>query len=199
MTGPAAPLTLASGSAIRAAILAGAKVAFDIVRPDVDEEAIKKAARAEGLTLHETAQRLADAKALSVAAPGPVLGSDQILSFEGEGYDKPRTREEARARLALLQGRPHTLINATAIARGGRIVFRHLEEPRLSMRAMTDDEIDAYLDAAGPDILSSVGAYQVEALGARLFERIDGDYFAVLGLALYPVLGYLRREGLLAF
>ncbi|OFX02639.1 MAG: hypothetical protein A3E78_07925 [Alphaproteobacteria bacterium RIFCSPHIGHO2_12_FULL_63_12] len=199
MTSGAARLTLASASAIRAAILANAGVAFDVVRPDVDEDAIKKAARAEGLTLPETAQHLADAKALAVRAAGPVLGADQILSFEGQGYDKPRTREEARARLALLQGRPHTLINALTIAREGRVVFRHLEEPRLFMRALSPAEIDAYLDAAGPDILASVGAYQVEALGARLFERIEGDYFAVLGLSLHPVLGYLRRAGLLAF
>lgn len=199
MTSNAARLTLASASAIRAAILANAGVAFDVVRPDVDEDAIKIAARAEGHTLQETAQRLADAKALAVRAPGPVLGADQILSFEGQGFDKPRSIEEARARLTLLQGRPHTLINAVSIARGGRVVFRSLEEPRLFMRALTLAEIDAYLSAAGPDILASVGAYQVEALGARLFERIEGDYFAVLGLSLHPVLGYLRREGLLAF
>lgn len=199
MSDPSARLTLASASAIRAAILEGAKIAFDIVRPDVDEDAIKKTAQGEGLSLRETAQRLADAKALAVKAPGPVLGSDQILAFEGRGFDKPATLDDARARLRLLQGRPHRLINAVAIARGGRIVFRHLDEPQLSMRAMTDAEIDAYLDAAGEEILSSVGAYRIEGLGSRLFDKIDGDYFAVLGLSLYPVLGYLRREGLLAF
>ena len=199
MTHPPARLTLASGSAIRAAILEGAKVAFDVIRPDVDEAAIKKDAEGEGLSLRATAQRLADAKALSVKARGPVLGSDQILAFEGRGFDKPATIADARARLKLLQGRRHSLINAIAIAEGGRIVFRHLDEPQLLMRQMSDAEIDAYLVAAGEEILSSVGAYQIEALGSRIFERIDGDYFAVLGLSLYPVLGYLRREGLLAF
>lgn len=192
-------LILASGSAIRARILEGAGVPFDIVRPEVDEDAIRKKALGEGRTLRETAQLLADAKALAVNAAPPVIGSDQILAFEGRGFDKPRTMEEARERLKLLQGRRHTLINAVSIARGGRIVFRHVEEPALHMRAMTDEEIAAYLDAAGDEILSSVGAYQVEALGSRLFDRIDGDYFAVLGLSLYPLLGYLRREGLLAF
>lgn len=199
MTRPATRLTLASASAIRARILDAAKVAFDVVRPDVDEEAIKKSSLAAGLSLQDTARRLADAKALAVRAEGPVLGSDQILAFEGRGFDKPRSIEDARARLKLLQGRRHSLINAISIAREGRVVFRHLDEPQLLMRAMSDDEIDAYLDAAGDEILSSVGAYQVEALGSRLFDRIDGDYFAVLGLSLYPVLGYLRREGLLAF
>lgn len=198
MTGEAR-IVLASGSAIRARILEGAGVPFDIVRPDVDEDAIRKTALGESRTLRETAQRLADAKALAVNAGAPVIGSDQILAFEGRGFDKPRTIDEARERLKLLQGRRHTLINAVAVARGGKIVFRHVEEPALLMRAMTDGEIAAYLDAAGDEILSSVGAYQVEALGSRLFDRIDGDYFAVLGLSLYPLLGYLRREGFLAF
>lgn len=194
-----ARLILASGSAIRARILEGAGIPFDIVRPEVDEDAIRKKALGEGRSLQETAQLLADAKALGAKTRGPVIGSDQILAFEGRGFDKPRTMEEARARLKLLQGRRHTLINAVSIARDGKIVFRHVEEPALHMRAMTDAEIGAYLDTAGDEILSSVGAYQVEALGSRLFDRIDGDYFAVLGLSLYPLLGYLRREGLLAF
>ncbi len=194
-------LVLASGSRIRARILQEAGVRFEIVRPDINEDAIKAAANRGGASLRETAKQLADAKALAVRAGAQtlVLGSDQMMAFEGRGFDKPRTIAEARARLLLLQGRPHTLINAVAVARAGDIVFRHLDEPTLFMRTMTENEIDAYLDAAGEDILASVGAYQVEALGARLFDRIDGDYFAVLGLSLMPVLGYLRREGMLAF
>lgn len=195
------PLVLASGSEIRARILRAAGISFEIVRPDVDEAALKEEAQAAGLSLPDTAQSLADAKALAVktGADRLVLGSDQILAFEGRGFDKPRTLAEAAARLRLLQGRRHSLINAVSIARAGKIVFRHLDEPQLYMRTLTDAEIDAYLDAAGEEILSSVGAYQIEALGSRLFERIDGDYFAVLGLALAPVLGYLRRERMLAF
>lgn len=195
------PLVLASGSEIRARILRAAGISFEIVRPDVDEAALKEEAQAAGLSLPDTAQSLADAKALAVktGADRLVLGSDQILAFEGRGFDKPRTLAEAAARLRLLQGRRHSLINAVSIARAGKIVFRHLDEPQLYMRTLTDAEIDAYLDAAGEEILSSVGAYQIEALGIRLFERIDGDYFAVLGLALAPVLGYLRRERMLAF
>ncbi|NWG91062.1 MAG: Maf-like protein [Parvularculaceae bacterium] len=193
-------LILASGSAIRARLLSAAGVAFEIVRPEVDEAAIKARAREAGLSLREVAQRLADAKACAVDRRGAlVLGSDQIMTFEGRGYDKPRSMAEARERLALLQGKPHTLINAVSIARAGEIVFRRVDEPRLHMRAMRDDEIAAYLAAAGEGILDSVGAYQVEALGARLFERIDGDFFAVLGLSLLPVLGYLRAEGLLEY
>ncbi len=194
-------LILASGSEIRAHILRAAGIPFDIVRPDVDEAAIKAKAAAAGLSLDQIAQRLADEKSRSVSAEDGalVLGSDQILAFEGQGFDKPRTMNEAGERLKMLQGRAHTLINAVSIARNGEIVFRSLDQPTLHMRAMTDDEISAYLAEAGDDILSSVGAYQVEAIGIRLFDRIDGDYFAVLGLALAPALGYLRRAGMLAF
>lgn len=193
-------LILASGSAIRAEILKGAGTPFEIVRPDVDEDAIKRSALDAGRTLGQTAQILADAKALAVTdADAYILGSDQILNFKGKGFDKPRTMAEARERLKTLQGKRHSLINAVSLARDGEIVFRNLEEPSLYMRAMTDAEIDAYLAEAGRDILSSVGAYQVEALGGRLFDKIEGDYFAVLGLSLFPLLGYLRREGFLAF
>lgn len=199
MTGAVKKITLASGSAIRAAILRGAGVDFDIVRPAVDESAIKEAALAEGKTLRDAAQLLADAKAQAVAAAGAVIASDQILNFRGRGFDKPQSMDEARERLLELQGAAHSLINAVTIARDGEIAFRHIDEPRLFMRPMTANEIDMYLAAAGEDILESVGAYQVEALGSRLFDKIEGDYFAVLGLSLHPVLGYLRREGFLAF
>ncbi|MEZ5892722.1 MAG: nucleoside triphosphate pyrophosphatase [Parvularculaceae bacterium] len=199
MTAAARTITLASGSVIRAAILKGAGVEFAVIRPDVDEAAIKRLALAGGKTLQETAQLLADEKARAVKAPGAIIASDQILNFEGQGFDKPSSMDEARQRLAALQGREHSLINAVTIMRDGEIAFRRVDEPRLLMRAMSASEIDAYLKAAGSEILASVGAYQVEGLGSRLFERIEGDYFAVLGLALHPVLGYLRREGFLAF
>jgi len=194
-------IVLASGSAIRARVLAAAGVAFEVARPDVDEAAIKAAASRDGLALTAIAQRLADAKALAVGPQSGaiILASDQLMAFDGRAYDKPHTMGEARARLRLLQGRAHTLINAVAIAQGGKIVFRHLDTPTLFMRTMSDAEIDAYLEEAGDEILSSVGAYQVEALGARLFDRVEGDYFAVLGLALMPVLGFLRDEGALAY
>lgn len=194
-------IILASGSAIRAAILKGAGLAFEQARPEVDEDALKQAnVRAEA-GLEETAMTLAEAKALAVRADEDalVIGSDQILEFEGRAHDKPADMAEARARLLALQGAAHTLINAAAVARNGEIVWRHLERPRLFMRKMDAGEIDAYLVAAGEDILASVGAYQVEGLGARLFHRIEGDYFAVLGLSLFPLLDALRREGALDF
>lgn len=193
MTAPA--LVLASGSAIRAAILTNAGVAFRAEKPPVDEDALKR--RLAGGDLEDLAMALAEAKALAVKAPGDfVLGADQILEFEGRPFDKARTMAEARQRLIALEGRSHTLINAAAIARDGVIVYRHLARPKLLMRTMTAADIDAYLEKAGEAALASVGCYQVEALGAGLFEHIEGDYFAVLGLALLPLLGFLRGRGL---
>lgn len=195
------PIILASGSAIRADILRGAGVAFEAINPDVDEDAIKRQAADEDADLEKTAERLADAKCLAVAKdnPGLVIGSDQILEFQGRAYDKPKDIEGAQARLMEMQGKAHTLINAIAVARGGALIWRHVARPKLTMRALTAAEIDAYLEAAGEDILSSVGAYQIEKAGARLFEKTEGDYFAVLGLSLFPLLGLLRREGAIEF
>lgn len=194
-------IVLASGSAIRAAILRDAGVPFEVMKPDVDEGEVKAQGRRDGLDLETLAMRLAEAKCMDIAAKTSaiVIGSDQIMEFEGRAYDKPATMEEARMRLIETQGAAHTLINAIAVAREGRIVWRNLDRLKLVMRAMTEAEIDAYLGACEPDILHSVGAYQVEKLGARLFERIEGDHFAVLGLSLYPLLDLLRREGALEF
>jgi len=193
------PIILASGSAIRARILEGAGVPFRVVKPDVDEGAIKRANA--GIDLEALAMRLAEAKALAADAPPAalVIGSDQILEFKGSAFDKPASMDEARSRLLEMAGAAHTLINAVAVAKGGEIVFRHLDRPKLFVRALVENELDDYLDAAGPDILASVGAYQVESFGARLFEKIEGDYFAVLGLSLFPLLAFLRREGAIGF
>ena len=194
-------IILASGSAIRREILTGADITFEVMKPDVDEDVIKEAGRGEGLDLESLAMRLAETKCMDIASKtnAIVIGSDQIMEFEGRAYDKPADMKAAKARLMETQGAPHTLINAIAVARDGKIVWRNLDRPTLVMRALSETEIDAYLEAAGPDILHSVGAYQIEKLGSRLFERIEGDHFAVLGLSLYPLLDFLRREGAIAF
>ena len=194
-------LILASGSAIRAKILTDAGVDFEVMKPDVNEDAIKKVCAEDGLHHEATAAKLADAKALAVKARDGaiVLGSDQIMVHRGQAYDKPKDLAEAADRLETLQGDVHTLVNAVSFAQDGRTVYRNMDCPNLYMRAMTRDEIDAYIEEAGPAILSSVGAYQVERLGARLFDRIEGDYFAVLGLSLFPVLKFLRKAGLVEY
>ena len=194
-------IILASGSAIRAAILNAAGLDFEVVKPGVDEAVIKTGAAKQGLDPEKTAMILAEAKCRAVAVKHTdiVIASDQILEFKGRIYDKPETMEEARDRLIKMQGAPHTLINAIAVAREGEIIWRHLDRPKLLMRALSREEIDDYLAAAGPEILHSVGAYQIEKLGGRLFEKIEGDHFAVLGLSLFPLLSLLRREKAIVF
>ena len=167
----------------------------------MDETAIKTAATKAGLDPVEIAAQLADAKCLDVARQheGIVIGSDQILEFEGRIYDKPQSMAAARSRFLTMQGAPHTLINAITVARDGDVIWRHIDRPTLYLRPLSAVEIDDYLAAAGPDILHSVGAYQIEKYGSRLFQKIDGDHYAVLGLSLFPLLALLRREQAIAF
>ncbi|NNL89367.1 MAG: shikimate dehydrogenase [Marinicaulis sp.] len=193
-----ASIILASGSTIRAEILRSHGVNFSIIKPGVDEDTVKKECAEQNLDLETMAMRLAEEKCMAVARdnPGFVIGSDQILEFENRAYDKPNDMGEARARITELAGKPHSLINATALALDGTIVWRNLARPVLKIRPLEDAEVDAYIDAAGPAILSSVGAYQIEtAPGAQLFESIAGDRYAVLGLALYPLLKAMRING----
>ena len=191
-------LVLASGSAIRAAILKGAGLDFRVQKPAVDEDEIKR--EMAGEDLEEIAMALAVRKALAVRAPGAlVIGSDQIMEFEGRAFDKPKSMEEARDRLLDMQGKAHTLINAVAVAKDGAVIYRRLDRPKLVMRAMTKMDIEAYLNTAGEGDLASVGAYQIESLGAHLFEQIEGDHFAVLGISLYPLLGFLAGQGVRPF
>jgi len=191
-------LVLASASAIRALILRNAGVDFEIARPAIDEDAQKR--MLGDLPSEQLAAALARAKALSIDRPGAiVIGSDQILEFDGVRYDKPGSLEEAADRLHAMQGREHRLVNGLCIAEGGAPVHETIAVSRLRMRPMGRDAIDAYLRAAGPEALASVGAYQVEGLGARLFDAIDGDYFSVLGLPLLPLLGALRERGALSW
>ncbi len=193
-----ARIILASTSAIRRKILAASGVPFAVIRPPTDEEALKRALESEGLAPAGLAAALARAKAQSVAAPGAyVIGADQIMEMDGEIFDKPTSMTAAADRLARCAGREHRLINAVAVARDGAVVFENTDVVTLEMRAMTRADVNAYLEMAGEDVLASVGAYQVEALGSRLFERIEGDYFAVLGLSLFPLLRFLRTEGAL--
>ncbi len=191
-------LTLASGSAIRASILRSHSISFDVIKPGVDESIIKTEAAETGADLQSIAMALAEAKCLAVAksTTGFVVGADQILEFEGEAFDKPRSMEEARGRMNAMAGKTHSLINATVLASDGEIVWRNLERPKLTIRAMTPASIDRYFEAAGEEVLASVGAYQVETdEGAALFDRISGDWFAVQGLAVYPLLDQLRQRG----
>jgi septum formation protein len=190
-------LILASGSATRAAMLRAAGLSFAVERPPVDEESVKASLRAEGLAPRDQADALAEIKAISVSRrrKGLVIGGDQMLALEGEAFDKPPTRELAREQLLRLRGKTHHLICAAVIAKDGAPIWRRIETPKLTMRNFSEAFLDSYLDAAGDDILASVGGYQLEGLGAQLFESVEGDYFSILGLPLLSVLAFLRTHG----
>jgi septum formation protein len=193
-------VVLASQSSARRAVLQGAGVPFEATVSGVDEEALKTRLLAQGYGPRGVAEALAEEKALTVsrARSGLVIGADQTLELEGGLYDKVATLDEARERLRRLRARPHHLHSAVVLAQDGKIVWRETESATLTMRAFTDGFIDAYLAAEGDAALGSVGCYRLEGMGAQLFEQIEGDYFAILGLPLLGLLGVLRREGVLA-
>jgi len=196
-------LVLASGSAIRARILRNAGIPFEVVKPGVDEAPIKQAGLAAGDPFRDIALSLAQAKATAVVnkvgSDDVVLGSDQVMVHGQTLYDKPKDFHEARERFLKLAGQPHNLINGTVLYRGDACIYRHIAESTLTFRPFTAEEIDRYLAEAGPDILNAVGAYQVEVTGIRLFSDIDGEYNAILGLALLPFLPVLRDLAIIDF
>jgi septum formation protein len=197
----AAPaLILASASSARRAVLEGAGLRFEIRVAGVDEASIKEAAQLEGIPPEDAALMLADAKAARVAAQAPdalVIGADQLLVCEDTWFDKPPDMAAARGHLQRLRGRQHELVTALVCHRGGQRIWQHVEKPRLAMRDFSDAFLEAYLAAEGEAVLSSVGAYRLEGHGAQLFDRIEGDQPAILGLPLLPLLGFLRQHGVL--
>lgn len=192
-------IILASGSASRRALMSGAGVECDAVKPNVDEDAAKATMRQEGLAISDQAMALAELKAIKISRqrPGLVIGGDQMLALDGVAFDKPKDMAEARSHLERLSGKTHTLETAIIVAENGEPVWRHLARPKLTVRPLSDAFIDAYLDRCGEALLSTVGAYQLESMGAQIFTRIEGDYFTILGLPLLPLLDYLRVRGVL--
>ncbi|MEE2920765.1 MAG: Maf family protein [Pseudomonadota bacterium] len=192
-------IVLASGSQSRRAVLAAAGVEADTVKPNVDEDAAKAAFRADGMSVRDQAMQLAELKSVKVSMreQGLVIGCDQMLSLDGEAFDKPVNLEDARNHLRKLSGKVHTLETAIVICEDGKPVWRHLARPRLTVRPLSGPFIETYVDTVGDPLMSTVGAYQLEGLGAQLFTRIEGDYFSILGLPLLPLLDYLRTRGVL--
>ncbi len=193
------PLILASQSRARQMLLANAGISHEAIPADIDERALQKDS---GLsTPGEIARLLAAEKARFVSSQNPgryVVGADQTLAVGGRLFSKPAGRTAAAEQLRLLAGQRHELHSAFAVARDGKILLADVSIAGMTMRRLSESEIEAYLDQAGEAVTTSVGAYQLEGLGVHLFERIEGDHFTILGLPLLPLLAYLRSERLLA-
>ena len=194
-------LILASASAVRAHLLREAGVTFGVRPAHVDEAGIKSSLSAEAAKPEDIANTLAEMKAVRVSSAAPdatVIGCDQVLVFDGRLLDKSPDMVTARELLASLRGQTHTLVTACVLAKAGAVTWRRLDRAVMRMRAFSDAFLDAYLREEGSAILGSVGCYHLEGRGAQLFERVDGDYFAVLGLPLIPLLAALRENEVLA-
>jgi septum formation protein len=193
-------LILASASLSRRSLLAAAGLRFAVIPAQVDEAKVKRTARADGMTAGDTALALADLKASDVARCNPdalVIGADQILVNEGVWFGKPADYDAARGQLNTLRGSSHTLATGVVCHLGNVRVWHYLAEPILTMRHFSAIFLESYLRAEGEAVTSTVGAYRLEGLGVHLFERIEGDYAAILGLPLLPLLGFLRQHGVL--
>lgn len=193
-------IILASKSAARRAVLTGAGVSFEVSVAGVDEDAVKNAMLAEGASPRDVADALAELKAIKVSRskPGFVIGSDQTLEFEGKLYDKAETVEAAAERLRTMRGKPHKLHSAVVVAKDGTPIWREIVSATLTMRDFSDEFLASYLELEGEEALGSVGCYRLEGPGAQLFSKIEGDYFAILGLPLMGLLDLFRRHGVLA-
>ena len=188
-------LILASGSAARRDLLAGAGLRFEVRAVAVDEAALREAARAEGVGAREAALLLAEAKAARIRDPEAlVIGADQILLCDDRWLEKPADLAAARAQLRFLRGREHRLVSAVVCRRHGHPVWDHVAEARLVMRPFSDEFLDVYLALEGDAVLGSVGAYRLEGPGIQLFDRVEGDHATILGLPLLPLLGFLRQH-----
>lgn len=192
------PLVLASKSAPRRAMLEAAGIPVEIRVPELDERAVEAASPGQDGPV-AVAALLARAKAKAVAAPGRlVIGADQTLALGARRFNKPHDQAAAREQLLALSGKTHHLHSAVAAVRDGQVVFGAIDTASLTMRNLSEAFVDRYMEAAGGAVSGSVGAYQLEALGIHLFEQVEGDHFAILGLPLIKLLSFLRRDGSLA-
>jgi septum formation protein len=193
------PLVLASRSKIRQTLLIAAGIPVELCPADLDERGVEVGALSQAPGA--VAALLAREKACAVAKLNTsrlILGADQTLALGVKRFTKPADRTAARAQLRALSGRTHELYSAIAFVQGGTSLFEFVGVASMTMRALSDQFLDCYLDVAGAAAITSVGGYQIEGPGIHLFERVEGDYFTVLGLPLIPALDFLRRHGSLA-
>lgn len=195
-------IVLASGSPTRQRLLHAAGVHFKVICPEVDEAVIRETLTAEDQEIDplDMAEVLARAKAEDVSARHPgcvVIGADQVLSCGGEVFRKPESIDAARDTLLNLRGRTHQLHSAVAIAEDGETEWVFTDTADLTMRRFSIAFLGSYLASAGSDVVGSVGAYQIEGPGIQLFERVEGDFFTILGLPMLPLLQELRARRLI--
>ncbi|KAB2785312.1 Maf-like protein [Brucella anthropi] len=193
-------LVLASKSPFRSALLKNAGIEFSTASADIDERAVEAPLYETGATPEEVAQVLAEAKALDVSEKNPgavVIGCDQTLSLGDEIFHKPADIEAARRQLLKFSGKTHQLNSAVVLVKDGKTLWRHVSIARMTMRDLDPGFVGRYLGRVGDIALSSVGAYQVEGPGIQLFDKIEGDYFTIVGLPLLPLLAELRKEKLI--
>lgn len=187
---------LASSSPFRAELLTKAGLIFSTDAADIEERAVEAPLVESGLDAADVAAVLAEAKALDVSARHPgalVLGADQTMALDGELLHKPANMEEARFRLLAMSGKAHALHSALALVRDGETLWRHVSTVHMHVRTLSPAFIGRYLAEVGEAALQSVGAYQIEGAGIRLFDRVEGDYFTIIGMPMLPLLAELRR------
>ncbi len=193
-------IVLASKSPFRAALLANAGVTFETTSAGIDERAVEAAIAGSGIAPEDIAMVLAEAKAAAVSGrdeAAAVIGCDQVLSLGDAVLHKCDTMDDARRRLLELSGKTHHLNSAVTLARAGEVVWRHVSVARMTVRDLDAAFVGRHLARVGDKVLQSVGAYQFEGEGIQLFDSIEGDYFAIVGLPLLPLLGQLRTMGLI--
>ncbi|WP_069188610.1 Maf family protein [Candidatus Terasakiella magnetica] len=189
-------LILASASKSRADLLRGSGLEIEVIPAHLDEEIIK----AEKLSVVETALKLSKAKAAFISKQYPdglVIGADQMMECEGVRFDKPDSLEKAKEQLQFLRGKTHRLISAVGLVKNGETLWSHHQMAELEMRNFSDGFLEDYLKQVGDDVTTTVGGYRLEEIGVQLFDRIEGDYFTILGLPLLAVLDFLRKQDMI--
>ncbi len=192
-----APVILASGSEARARLLRDVGIKFSVAPAGVDEAMVKESLQGEGASASDAAAALAELKANRGSQRDPtalVIGADQILECDGVWYDKPENRQTAKNQLRDLAGKTHRLWTTAAVAKGGSMIWHHNVCASLTMRMFSPEFLDAYVERLGDNILKTVGGYELEGEGLQLFEKVEGDYFGILGLPMLELISFLREH-----